>query len=83
MCISQSSYAGPCSITLHVVADFQAIRKDCFNIDLLRPADVNNYLDKEKKFTALHFAAHFNRPAIVQMLLEELKAGQQCLIVVL
>ena len=45
-------------------------------MDLLKPADVNNYLDKEKKFTALHFAAHFNRPAIVRTLLEELKAGQ-------
>ena len=72
-----------CNHQIYKIHVIQAIRKDCFNIDLLRPTDVNNYLDKEKKFTALHFAAHFNRPAIVQMLLEELKAGQQCLTVVL
>ena len=60
---------------LYAIIDLQAIRKDCLHIDLLKPDDVNKNLDKEKEFTALHFAAHFNRPAIVEMLLKELKAG--------
>ena len=63
-------------LIMPMIIDLQAIRKDCFYVDLLKPDDVNNYLDKAKKFTALHFAAHFNRPAIVKMLLEELKAGK-------
>ena len=59
-----------------LIYHLQAIREDRFNVDLLNQTDVDNYLDKENEFTALHFAAHFNRHAVVKMLLEELKAGQ-------
>ena len=44
----------------------------------MKQIDVDNYLDTENNFTALHFAAHFNRPDVVEILLKELKAGQCC-----
>ena len=42
---------------------------------LLKQIGVNDYLDTENYFTALHFAAYFNRSAVVETLLGKLKAG--------
>ena len=57
----------------------QAIRKDSLTEPVeqfLSQIGVDECLDGDhNNYNALHFAAHFNRPAIVNKLLAEMKAG--------
>lgn len=62
----------------------QAIKSNhCAKVEhLLNLCGPDISLDADNSYCALHFAAHFNRPDIVNKLLVEMKAGIRCLNVV-
>lgn len=72
-----------------IVIHMQAIRETPWPADQLEAADqlktVKNLLEKigqdacldggVKNYTALHFAAYFNKPNVVNLLIDDMRAG--------